>query len=62
MYPVGTEVEYEGHLGVVTFNHFDEQCTICIKVIPDDLPRQVCLVVYKYNFHKIKLINGNQHR
>ena len=61
MYPVGTEVEYEDHIGVVNF--CDEQsgcCTICIKVIPDDIPRQVCIVVYKHDFHKIKLINGNQ--
>lgn len=60
MYPIGTEVEYDGYYGVVTFNYEDQQCTICIKVIPDDIPRSVCLVVYKQNFHKIHLINGNR--
>ena len=66
MLPVGTEVEYDGQLGFVKFACPEfNQMTICTKQWPDEetgIMRQVCHVVYEHDFHKIKLITGNQSR
>ena len=59
MLPVGTEVYYKGHFGVVKFS-CEDSMSICVRVFPDEPSRNVCLVVYKWDFDEVELTTGNQ--
>lgn len=57
MLPVGTEVYYNGTYGIVQFI-CDEYITVCIQSGADSL-RDVCILVYPSQQHKLELVNGN---
>ncbi len=51
----GLQVIYKGHIGfiqVVT----PEYVTFCIREFPNEPSRDVCLLIYNYDFSKVKLI------
>ena len=51
----GTEVEFCGQVGEIRFID-DSYLTICLFVNSEDRVRDVCLVVQRWDWHKIKLI------
>ena len=55
--PVGTEVCYDNMYGHVRFV-CEQYMTVCIREFPEKV-KDVCILVYPTNFHKIELITGN---
>jgi hypothetical protein len=51
----GLEVQYKDHIGKVRFI-CETYITICINSFPEERRRDVCIVVYRSNFDKIKLL------
>lgn len=58
MLPEGTEVCYDGMYGHVRFV-CEQYMTVCVQEFPTERVRDVCIVVFPHNFHKITLISGN---
>ncbi len=57
MLPEGTEVCYDGMYGHIRFV-CDEYMTVCVREFPEKV-RDVCILVFPSNYHKISLLNGN---
>lgn len=55
--PVGTEVYYKGMYGHVRFV-CESYMTICVREFPERV-RDVCLVVFPYQYDTIELVRGN---
>jgi hypothetical protein len=55
----GLEVQYKDHIGKVRFI-CETYITICINSFPEERRRDVCIVVYRSNFDKIKLLKESQ--
>jgi len=63
MYPVGTEVIYKEHRGVIKFcDPVSGTCSICIKEFPNEPSRQVRLVVSKHDMEHVVPVIGNHSR
>lgn len=63
MYPVGTEVIYKEHRGVIVFvDPATGTCSICIKEFPNQPSRQVRLVVSIHDMEHIVPVIGNHSR
>ena len=54
----GTEVYYNGILGVVKFK-CESYITVCIKTY-DHCSRDVCILVYPNQMNKLQLAHGNR--
>lgn len=50
----GLEVEYKGQIGIIRFI-CDQYLTICVKKFSEK-NRDVCLLVYRDQYHKISLL------
>lgn len=61
MLPETTEVYYRGQYGHVRFSD-EKYMTICVKEHPQEKVRDVCLVVYPEDWHKVELVRGNNTR
>lgn len=59
MLPEKTQVIYDGYVGYVNFTD-PSYITICINKFPNQPNRDVCILVYPNDWHKIQLLNGNQ--
>jgi len=63
MYPVGTEVIYKEHRGVIKFcDPVSGTCSICIKEFPNEPSRQVRLVVSRNDMEHVVPVIGNHSR
>ena len=63
MYPVGTEVIFKEHRGVIKFcDPVSGTCSICIKEFPNEPARQVRLVVSKNDMEHVVPVIGNHSR
>lgn len=58
MLPEGTEVYYNGMYGRVRFT-CEQYMTVCIRRFHDDPNRDVCILVYPNQLHKLELVRGN---
>lgn len=55
----GLHVSYLEHYGYIRFIS-DRYLTICIKEFPGERNRNVCLLVFRDNYSKIKLIKESE--
>lgn len=51
----GLAVQYEDHIGTIRFID-SSYITLCIRSFPDERRRDVCMLIYRSDFHKIKLL------
>lgn len=51
----GLIVEYENYIGEIRFVG-NSYVTLCVSVFPDQKQRDVCMLIYRDNFKKIKLL------
>ena len=51
-------IEFKGDVGVIVFIS-DEYLTFCKKKKDDEMISDICIVVYKYNWDQIKLLQGH---
>lgn len=58
MLPEGTEVYYNNMYGVVRFS-CDQYMTVCVNKFKDDPQRDVCILIYPDQLHKLELVHGN---
>lgn len=54
----GILIEYKGDVGHVVFV-CDESLTFCKKRKSDNMTGDICIVVYSYEWDKIKLLQGH---
>jgi hypothetical protein len=59
IYYEGLKIEYDGYKGIVKYigNHY---ITMCLKTFPNEKVRDVCMLIYKKDFNKIKLFKESQ--
>lgn len=55
---LGITIEYKGDVGVVSFI-CESSLTFCKKASTGDMVQDVCIVVYSYDWDKIKLLQGH---
>jgi len=58
MLPEGTEVYIDGMYGKVRFV-CDSYMTVCVNKFQGDPARDVCILVFKNQEHRITLVKGN---
>ena len=51
----GIEVIYESYVGEIRFV-CDSYVTLCINSFPKERRRDVCMLIYRHDFDKIKLL------
>jgi hypothetical protein len=51
----GLTVQYENYIGQVRFV-CNSYLTLCINTFPNEKRRDVCMLIYRDDFHKIKLL------
>jgi hypothetical protein len=51
----GLEVTYDEYLGIIKFVG-NSYVTLCIKTFPEDRARDVCMIIHRCEYHKIKLL------
>jgi len=59
IYYEGLDIEYDGYIGTVRYvgNYY---ITMCLKTFPNEKVRDVCMLIYKKDFNKIKLFKESQ--
>jgi hypothetical protein len=55
----GVLVQYEKHVGTIRFI-CDSYLTLCINQFPNEKQRDVCILIYRKNFNKIKLLKESE--
>jgi hypothetical protein len=51
----GLEAIYDNYVGIINFVG-SSYLTLCVKYLPEEKVRNVCIVIYKDEFNKIKLL------
>jgi hypothetical protein len=51
----GLTVEYKNYIGQIRFV-CNSYLTLCINAFPNEKRRDVCMLIYRDDFHKIKLL------
>ena len=54
----GLTIEFKGDVGVVKFIS-DEYLTFCLKTKEEEMISDVCVVVYRYEWDSIRLLQGH---
>lgn len=55
---LGITIDYKGDVGIIKFI-CDECLTFCKKTKNGEMIQDVCIVVYSYDWDKIKLLQGH---
>lgn len=55
----GIEAIYDGYLGVIKFVG-NSYVTLCIKNFPEEKVRNVCMLIYRNQYHKVKLLKESE--
>jgi len=51
----GLMVQYENYIGPIRFI-CESYVTLCVSSFPEERRKDVCILIYRHNFHKIKLL------
>ena len=51
----GLTVQYENYIGQIRFI-CESYVTLCVSSFPEERRRDVCILIYRHNFDKIKLL------
>jgi hypothetical protein len=55
----GTKASYNDHVGVIEFI-CDTYVTLCICTFPNEKSRNVCILIYRSDFDKIRLTKESE--
>lgn len=56
IFKLGQHARYKHEEGIISF--VDHKCiTICVRIFPNEKSRNVCLVVYSYDFDKVQILD-----
>jgi hypothetical protein len=55
----GSMAQYKEHIGTIRFI-CNSYLTLCISEFPEEKRRDVCILVYQYDFKKIKLLKESE--
>jgi hypothetical protein len=55
----GVEATYNDHTGRIRFV-CEQYVTLCISEFPNEKVRDVCILIYRHEFNKIKLIKESE--
>jgi hypothetical protein len=58
MLPEGTEVYLNGMYGKVSFT-CEQYMTVCVRKFPTEPSRDVCILIFPNQLHKLELVRGN---
>ena len=56
IFELGQYARYRNEEGIISF--VDPRCiTICVRIFPNEKSRNVCIVVYSYDFDKVQILD-----
>lgn len=55
----GIEAIYDEYLGVIKFVG-NSYITLCVKIFPEEKVRNVCMLIYRNQYHKVKLLKESE--
>jgi hypothetical protein len=55
----GLQAKYGPHMGIIRFIS-EQYITLCIKSFPQEKNRDVCILIHRENFSKIRLLKESE--
>jgi|LakMenE01Jun11ns_1017448.scaffolds.fasta_scaffold9945475_9 hypothetical protein len=55
----GLHAKYGPHEGIIKFV-CDEYFTLCVNSFPEEKNRDVCILIYRNNFNKVRLLKESE--